>query len=152
MTKLTNNRWLLPQMLAGCLALAGTAAFVSPAQAQTRPTTEQRTTNQATVEHRNFDDHDRQVAKTWYDGHRTNEPIGLRDRDRLAVDIEPRFTVGFSLDRNLRGQIHDVPLDLRRQLGPAPRGDRYVLIDGHLVLINSRYEIVDVIHLGHDWR
>jgi Ni/Co efflux regulator RcnB len=100
-------------------------------------------------EHRRFDDHDRQVAREWYDGHHGAVPVGLRDRDHFAADVELRFNTGFVIDHDLRAQVHPIPSDLAHRLTPPPHGFRYVLIGGHLCLIDGRYEVQDVIHLGH---
>jgi hypothetical protein len=100
-------------------------------------------------EHRRFDDHDRQVAKEWYDGHRSAAPLGLRDRDHFSADLELRFNTGFVIDHDLRGQVHAIPSDLAHRLTPPPHGFRYVFIGGHLCLIDGHYEVHDVIHFGH---
>ncbi len=98
-------------------------------------------------EHRRFDDHDRQVVNTWYGLHKAAPPIGLRERDRLSVDVEAKFDVGLVLNTDLRGRIHTIPVELQRQLPAAPRDCRYVFIGGHLVLIDSKFTVLDVIHL-----
>lgn len=99
--------------------------------------------------HSRFDDRDREAARTWYDSHHANLPRGLRDNDRFAPDVEVRVQEGFVLDGRMRRQIYAVPGDLLRRLGPAPRGERYVMINGHLLLIDRGYRVIDVIHIGH---
>ncbi len=97
-----------------------------------------------------FNDHDRKVVLDWYGGHSRNLPVGLRERDLLPRDLELRFEVGLVLDQPFRDRIHTVPSDLVRVLPVVPRGYRYVFIGGHLCLIDQRYEVVDIIHLGHE--
>ncbi len=98
-------------------------------------------------EHRKFDDHDRQVVNTWYGTHKAAPPVGLRDRDRLSADVEAKFDVGLVLNADLRGRVHTIPVELQHQLPAAPRGCRYVFIGGHLVLIDAKFTVLDVIHL-----
>jgi len=120
------------------------ALTVSTALAQQRTAAPRRATVQMT-----FNDHDRQVATTWYDAHQRNLPVGFRAGDRFAPPVELQFQSGFVLDQGARRQVHPVPSALLRQLAPAPRGYRYVVINGHIALIDSRYRVQDVIHVGH---
>lgn len=99
--------------------------------------------------HTRFDDHDRQVTITWYNSNQRNLPIGFRDRDRLSPAMELRFQEGFVLDRQMRLQVHSVPSALLRLLAPAPRSYRYVVVGGHIALIDGSYRVYDVIHVGH---
>jgi Ni/Co efflux regulator RcnB len=103
-----------------------------------------------TAAHMNFDDNDRQATRTWYEAHQRNLPAGFRASDRLSPSVELQFQPGFVLDLNLRRQVHPVPSALLRQLAPAPRGYRYVIINEHVVLIDSGYRVSDVIHVGHN--
>jgi Ni/Co efflux regulator RcnB len=97
--------------------------------------------------HVQFNDHDRQVTNNWYKQHQARPVVGFRTQDRLAPDLETRLQVGSILDVKFRSHEHTVPADLRRQLGPAPAGCRYVIIDGHVVLVDKRNQVQDVIHL-----
>jgi hypothetical protein len=103
----------------------------------------------AQAAHMKFDDHDRQVTRTWYDAHQRSLPAGFRDRDRLSPSVELQFQEGFVLDRALRLQVHSVPSALLSLLFPAPRTYRYVVVGGHIVLIDSGYRVYDIIHVGH---
>jgi Ni/Co efflux regulator RcnB len=137
----------LRQCFAACAMAAlvlGTAGRVTAGQRRAEPRRD------VAADHDHFDDHDRDVARSWYTNHHNALPLGLRERDRLSHDMELRLDAGFVLDRTWRARIHPVPLDLIRLLPPPPRGDRYVIVGGHICLINSRYEVRDVIHLGHD--
>ena len=102
------------------------------------------------TEHMRFDDHDRQVTRTWYDSHQRALPAGFRAADRFSPEVELQFQEGYVIDRPMRGEIHSVPSDLLRLLAPAPRTYRYVVIDGHVALIDKDYRVRDVIHVGHE--
>ena len=102
------------------------------------------------AEHMKFDDHDRQATRTWYDSHQRALPVGFRARDRFSPAVELQFQEGYVIDRPMRGEVHSVPLALLRLLAPAPRTYRYVVIEGHVALIDSDYRVHDVIHVGHD--
>jgi len=95
--------------------------------------------------HDRFDDHDRQITREWYDNH--HDYRGFRDRDRMTPQYEDRFQNGAVLDRGMQRRMYPVPSDLGRRLPPAPRGYRYVVIGGHVVLIDSGYHVHDAIHL-----
>jgi Ni/Co efflux regulator RcnB len=99
--------------------------------------------------HTQFDDHDQQVARDWYNHHRDHPPAGLRDEDRLSADEESRLREGEVLDRHLRRKVHAAPRDLTRQLPPPARHHRYVTIGGHIGLIDNTNHVRAVIHL-HD--
>jgi hypothetical protein len=94
-----------------------------------------------------FNDHDRQAAGDWQKQHQAHPVIGFRAQDRLSADFEGLLTVGSILDVKLRSREHPVPADLRRELSPAPRNCRYVVIGGHVVLLDNRNHVLDVIHL-----
>jgi hypothetical protein len=93
-----------------------------------------------------FDDRDRQISRDWYNQHQDHRPKGLRDRDRMSPQYESQLRDGYVLDRDMRKRIHSLPRDYYRQLPPAPRGYRYVLLDGHACLIDNDYRVHDVIH------
>jgi Ni/Co efflux regulator RcnB len=98
-------------------------------------------------DHSQFNDHDRQVTQDWYKQHERNAPRGLRSQDRLSSEQESRLQTGRTLDRDLSRRTYAVPSDLRRHLPPAPRNHRYVTIGGHLVLVDGRNVVRDVIHI-----
>ena len=99
--------------------------------------------------HTQFDDHDRQVTRDWYNQHQAHPPAGLRDRDRLSADEELRLREGEVMDRGLRRKVHPAPPELSRQLPPPPSDHRYVAIGGHVGLIDNKFQVKAVIHL-HD--
>lgn len=101
--------------------------------------------------HTQFDDHDQQVTRDWYNQHQDHPPAGLRNQDRLSADEESRLHEGGVLDKNLRRKVHPAPSELSRQLPPPPSDHRYVAIGGHIGLIDNRFQVKGVIHL-HDNR
>ena len=99
--------------------------------------------------HTEFDSHDQQVARDWFTQNQERPAGGLRNEDRLSAAEESRLHVGALMDKDLRLKVHPVPFDLTRQL-PDPASDhRYVVIGGHLALIDSAFRIKAIIHL-HD--
>jgi Ni/Co efflux regulator RcnB len=96
-----------------------------------------------------FNEHDQQVTHDWYNQNQAHPPAGLRTQDRLSADEESRLHEGAVLDKGLRRKVHSAPPDLSRRL-PAPASNhRYVLIGGHVGLIDNNYQVKAVIHL-HD--
>jgi hypothetical protein len=53
------------------------------------------------------------------------------------------------LDKGLRRKVHPAPPDLSRRLPPPPSDHRYVVIGGHVGLIDNKFQVKSVIHL-HD--
>lgn len=98
-------------------------------------------------DHTQFNEHDRQVTQDWYKQHQNNAPRGLRSQDRLSSEQERRLQTGRPLDRDLQKRTYAVPSDLRRHLPAAPRNHRYVTIGGHVVLVDRRNVVRDVIHI-----
>lgn len=106
------------------------------------------TTGASAQEHRQFDDHDRQVTKDWYNRHQSHPPKGLRNQDRLSAEEEAQLERGKPLPSHLRRRYYTAPRDLRRLLPPPPRHHRYVVIGQHVVLIDDTHHVLlDIIHL-----
>lgn len=97
-------------------------------------------------DHPRFEDKDRQTAKAWFNEHHDRLPEGLRERDRLSPELESRLQIGVVLDNDLRHRIHPVPADLLDRLPPCPPHHRYVVVGGHIVLIDDGFHVYDVIH------
>jgi len=97
-------------------------------------------------DHPRFEDRDRQAARGWYNEHHDRLPEGLRDRDRLTPELESRLQVGVVLDQDLRHRIHPMPAELIERLPPCPPHYRYVIIGGHICLIDEGFHVSDVIH------
>jgi Ni/Co efflux regulator RcnB len=100
--------------------------------------------------HTRFDQHDQQITRDWYNQHHDNAPVGLREQDRVSSDRESQFQQGNVLPRDLQRQEHPIPRDLYRQLPPPPRNHRYVAVGGHVVQLDNRHRVQDVIHLEQD--
>jgi Ni/Co efflux regulator RcnB len=107
-------------------------------------------------EHGRGDDQDRQAstqkaARDWYNQHQDHPPKGFRKQDQLSADEESRLREGAPLDRSFRQRTHSVPRDLSRTLPKASRGHRYVVVGGHVVMMDNKQQVESVIHL-HDNR
>jgi Ni/Co efflux regulator RcnB len=94
-----------------------------------------------------FNDRDRQVTRDWYQRNQRHVGSGWRQRDRLSPAMQARLRRGQRLDPTLRREMHSLPPDLYRQYGPAPRGYRYVIIGGNIVMIDDAYQVQDVFTL-----
>lgn len=103
---------------------------------------------QADQERKAFNDHDRQVTRDWYQRNQRHLGAGWRQRDRLSPAMQARLRRGRRLDPQLRRQMHGLPPDLALQYGPAPRGYRYVIIGGNIVLIDDGDQVQDVFTLS----
>lgn len=126
---------LLAAATAAMLALGGSAALSQDRRDQQG--------------HTQFDEHDQQVSRDWYNQHQAHPPAGLRNQDHLSADEESRLREGATLDKGLRRKVHPAPPDLVRQLPPPPRDHRYVAVGGHVGLIDNNFQVKAVIHL-HD--
>ena len=131
---------LLAATVATILALTGSAAL-----AQDRG----QRGGQNQQSHTQFDEHDQQVTRDWYNQNQAHPPAGLRNQDRLSADQESRLNEGAVLDKDLRRKVHAAPPDLSRRLPPPPSDHRYVAIGGHVGLIDNKFQVKAVIHL-HD--
>ncbi|MGB7624683.1 MAG: hypothetical protein WBN92_20245, partial [Terriglobia bacterium] len=77
-----------------------------------------------------------------------NHNQGLFGQDsRWNNDYEGRLRPGYVLDNDMRRMSHPAPNEFTRGLGRPPRGYRYVIIGGHVVLVDSGYRVHDTIHL-----
>jgi hypothetical protein len=97
-------------------------------------------------EYTKFDNHDQQVSRDWYREHSHKAPLGLREMDMLNPERESQLRQGEILPRVLQGREHPIPRDLSRQLHPLPPNSRYVSIGGHLVQIDNKHRVQDIIH------
>jgi hypothetical protein len=95
-------------------------------------------------DHDHFDDHDRAAAHDWYKDH---HDAFHHDEGRYWHSAwEPNIHEGFVLTPEMRRAWRPVPHDLLARLGPCPPGYRYVVIGDHVVLVDSRWRIHDVLH------
>jgi Ni/Co efflux regulator RcnB len=140
-----NGRTITTCVLAlGLLAVSGR---VAPAQGWQNNNNEQ-----WDRQHPRFSDQDRQVTREWYQEHRSRLGAGWRQRDRLPPYMEGRLRRGQRLDPRLRREMHWLPSDLARRYGPAPRGYRYAIIGGNIVLLDDWYQVHDVFRLDFSMR
>jgi len=93
--------------------------------------------------YRQFNDNQRQYARTYYNQHQQVfvQPNQWND------DYERRIQPGYVLDDDMRRMSRPAPYDMIRGMGRAPRGYHYVVIGGHVVLVDGRYRVHDAIHL-----
>jgi Ni/Co efflux regulator RcnB len=99
---------------------------------------------QAKKHYRQFNDNQRQAARQYYKQHQ-GEPVF--QRNQWNNDYESRLQPGYVLDSDMRRLSRPAPRDLIRGLGPAPRGYRYIVVGGHVVLVDNGYRVHDAIHL-----
>ena len=98
---------------------------------------------QSKKEYRQFNENQRQYARTYYN---QNQRHFEQDR-RWNSDYENRLQPGYVLDTDMRRMSRSAPNDLTRGLGRAPRGYRYIVIGGHVILVDNGYRVHDSIHL-----
>jgi Ni/Co efflux regulator RcnB len=146
------TQWCMTTCLTALLALTCTAAAAQQRDDQNRGQT-QKTENRGQTKktYRQFNDKQRQSATTYYNQNRDSE--AFKQDSRWNSDYENRLRPGYVLDNDMRGMSRPAPLELTRGLGAAPRGYRYVVIGGHVVLVDDGYQVHDAIHfdinLGH---
>jgi Ni/Co efflux regulator RcnB len=97
--------------------------------------------------HHSFNDRDRQVTRDWYLRNRNHVGRGWSERDRLSPSMERRLRRGARLDRMFYGRMYWLPYELTRLYGPAPRGYRYAIIGGNIVLLDRDYFVRDVFRI-----
>ena len=94
-----------------------------------------------------YSDRDRKAMRDYYGKNRENLPPGLAKRDQLPPGLEKQLRVRGVLPPGLRAKMQDCPRDLVRNLTPAPPECDYVIIGGHIVLLDRRtFVVVDVFH------
>ena len=97
--------------------------------------------------HHKFDNHDRDLVRTWCVERHERLPVGFRPDDRLAPEFEARLRVGTILDVRLRNQIYPVPSSLVRLLPPPPISTHYIAIGGHIGLVDGAHRLQDLLPL-----
>jgi len=137
------RRWVTA-CAAALLALTCSAAVAQKQKDQNRGQS-QRTENrgQTKKRYRQFNAKQRQYATIYYNQNRNHEIF--RPDSRWNNDYENRLQPGYVLDNDMRGMSRPAPIELTRGFGPAPRGYRYVVIAGHVVLIDDGYRVHDAI-------
>ncbi len=94
-----------------------------------------------------FSDRDRDATREWYFRNQRHLGRGWTSWDRLPPDMERRLRRGERLDYRLRRRMYWLPADLVRLYGPAPRGFRYAIIGGNIVMLDPDYRVYDVFRL-----
>lgn len=94
-----------------------------------------------------FNSRDRQVTRDWYRQNQRRLGPGWRYEDRLPPYMQRRLRRGYRLDPQMRRELHSLPPELSWRYGPAPRGYRYAVIGGNIVLLDDWYEVHDVFSL-----
>ena len=141
-------RWIVSGAIALLALSSGVAAAQGNGNGQNRGQARkaQRAEDQRQAQAR-INDHDRQAANTWYDRHRNNPPRGFRRTDRLPQQYESRLQPGYQFDPYMRRRAYAAPSDLTRGFAPPPPGYRYMVIGGHIVLVDTGYRVADVFRL-----
>ncbi|MHB8653684.1 MAG: hypothetical protein ACYDA9_07385 [Terriglobia bacterium] len=99
--------------------------------------------------YREFNEDQRRYARTYYTQHEQD----FRQPEQWNDDDERLIQPGYVLDPEMRRWARPAPYDMIRGLGPPPRGYRYVVLGGHVILVDSGYRVHDAIHfdinIGH---
>jgi len=95
-----------------------------------------------------YNDHDRQVTKEYIDKHHDSLPAGLKEEERKPEN-EEHLKAGVVLAPELRREVHPVPPALAHNLSKPPAGCKHVAVSGHVVLVDKKYVVKDVIHPEH---
>ena len=140
----------------GFLAVSGRVALAQGRGQDRRPDSTRESPNGANsqdghtrnAQDHQFNDQDRQATRDWYQQNRTRLGAGWRDEDRLSPAMEGRLRRGERLDPELQRQMYWLPPELSQRYGPAPRGYRYAIIGGNIVMLDDTYQVHDVFSLS----
>jgi hypothetical protein len=148
-----NRRTITACALAlGFLAVSGRVALAQDRDHGQNNDNGQHNENWNRDHHTTFNDQDRQATRSWYQQHQNHLGAGWRQQDRLTPEMEGHLRAGSRLDPRLRRQLHWLPNDLSRQYGAAPRGYRYGIIGGNVVMLDDEYQVRDVFRLDFQGR
>jgi hypothetical protein len=106
------------------------------------------------AQHTRFDAKDRANVGEWYRARQQEQdlPNGFQSSDVLSSASESRLRVGELLDPDLRSETLPVPSELLQKLPPAPGDYRYLVLDGHLLLVDQKsWNVSDVLHFELDF-
>ena len=104
-----------------------------------------RNRGQTKKRYRQFNQEQQQAARAYYNQNQ-GQPV-FRQPDQWNSGYESQLQPGYVLNDDMRRMSRPAPYELTRGLGRAPRGYRYVVIGGHVVLVDSGYRVHDAIHL-----
>jgi len=133
------TRWWMTACAVALLALTCSAAVAQNGKNHEKG--ENR--GQSKKQYRQFRENQRQYAYTYYGQNQNNEIF--RHDSRWNNDYENRLRPGYVLDPDMRRMSRPAPYAMIRGLGGAPRGYRYIIIGGHVVLVDSGYRVHDTI-------
>jgi len=137
------TRWWVTACVTAVFAFTGMAAVAQGQKDKNRGQTKKR--------YREFNENQRRYATTYYTQNRDQEIF--RPDSRWNNDYENRLRPGYVFDDDMRRMSRPAPYEMTRGFGPAPRGYRYVVIGGHVILIDDGYRVHDAIrfeiNIGH---
>ena len=142
------TRWLYAGAIALLALTGGTAVAQGNGNGRGRETAPGQVKKQQQQSAARFADRDRTAATNYYASHRSAPPRGLRDRDRIPAAQRAQVGPGYVFDRNTRSQVYAAPSAMSRGFTPAPRGYRYVVYGGQVMLVDAGYRVSDVISLN----
>lgn len=100
---------------------------------------------QSKKEYRQFQEKQRQYAQTYYDQHHNHKVF--KTDSRWNDDYSNRIQPGYILDPDMRRMNRSAPNDMVLGLGRAPSGYRYIVIGGHVVLVDNEYRVHDTVSI-----
>jgi Ni/Co efflux regulator RcnB len=135
------TKWWVTACVTALLALTCCAAVAQNDQNR----------GQSKKQYRQFNQNQQQAARAYYNQHQ-DHPV-FRHPDQWNNDYESRIRPGYVLDDDMRRMSQPAPDDMIRGMGRAPRGYRYIVVGGHVVLVDNGYRVHDAIHfeisVGH---
>lgn len=152
------TRWFTTSCVTALLAFTSMAAVAQDRDDQNRGNGQNRgqdqryeNRGQSKKRYRQFNENQRRYARTYYIQNQ-QQPV-FRQPDQWNDDYERRIQPGYVLDDDMRRMSRPAPFELTSGLGRAPRGYHYVVIGGHVVLVDNGYRVHDAIHfevnVGH---
>ena len=90
-----------------------------------------------------FGEHDREVIRTYYTGHKSGLPPGLAKRGgNLPPGLEKQLQRNGTLPPGLQKKLEPCPVELERSLPPIPADYRRAVIDAHIVVLNRHTNVI----------
>jgi Ni/Co efflux regulator RcnB len=139
------TQWWVTACVAALLALTCCAAVAQDRNDQNRPESKKDENRGQSKKYRQFNEKQQQAARGYYNQHQ-DHPV-FKQPDQWNNDYESRLRPGYVLDDDMRRMSRPAPDELTRGLGRPPRGYRYIVIGGHVILVDSGYRVHDAIHL-----
>jgi len=139
------TRWWMSSCAAALLALGLTGSAALGLGMGGKNNEKGENHGQSKKEYRQFQEKQRQYAQTYYDQHK-NHKVFKTDR-RWNNDYSNRLQPGYILDPDMRRMSRSAPKDMVLGLGRAPRGYRYIVIGGHVVLVDNEYRVHDTVRI-----